>query len=268
MVGPGKTASALRLKMIEDMQLRDFAQRTQEAYVRAVYALTAYYRRSPDLLSEEEIRGYFLHLIKETELSRSTIRQQLSGIKFFYSTTLGREWKVFEMITPHRGRVLPEVLSCAEVHRLLGAVSPQHPVPAPTADGSGADRRGGADRGGRARTAAPAGLRAVRGAVSAPRPVLAARRAHARRGPCTATTPFMITRLHQPHAHRSAVPDPARNGDAPARPYRGLRHRFAPRSNSNRRNQPPVYSPSTTHASCQAPRHGVVYRRGACHRMA
>lgn len=104
------------------MQLRDFALRTQEAYVRAVYGLAAFHRRSPDLLNEADIRAYFLHAVNTAKLSRSTVRQQLCGMKFFYETTLGRQWKVFDLITPRRGRVLPEVLSCAEVHRLLGAV--------------------------------------------------------------------------------------------------------------------------------------------------
>jgi len=122
MIGPGKKASPLRLKMIEDMQLRDFAEKTQEAYVHAVYALTKFCGRSPDLLNEKEIRDFFLHQVNEAGLSRATVRQRLCGIKFFYETTLGREWKIFNLVKPKRGRVLPDVLSCDEVHRLIDTV--------------------------------------------------------------------------------------------------------------------------------------------------
>ena len=48
--------SALRQKMLEDMQLRGFAVRTQEAYLLAVRQLARYYRKSPDQIEEEELR--------------------------------------------------------------------------------------------------------------------------------------------------------------------------------------------------------------------
>ena len=43
----------LRKRMIEDMQLRGFSERTQEAYVRAVRQLAAHYHKSPDQISED-----------------------------------------------------------------------------------------------------------------------------------------------------------------------------------------------------------------------
>jgi hypothetical protein len=45
--------------MIEDMQLRGFAERTQEAYLSAVRQLAKHYQKSPDQIDEEELRGYF-----------------------------------------------------------------------------------------------------------------------------------------------------------------------------------------------------------------
>ena len=47
--------TVLRQKMIEDMQLRGFALRTQEAYLLAVHQLARYYHKSPDLVTEEEL---------------------------------------------------------------------------------------------------------------------------------------------------------------------------------------------------------------------
>jgi integrase/recombinase XerD len=57
--------TALRQKMIEDMQLRGLSARTQEMYVRVVRQLAEYYRQPPDQLSQEELRQYFLHLNQE-----------------------------------------------------------------------------------------------------------------------------------------------------------------------------------------------------------
>ena len=112
----------LRRKMLEDMQLRDFAAKTQEAYLAAVKSLAGHYDRPPDLIAEKELRRYFLYLVNERKLSRSTVRQHLCGVKFFFEVTLGRKWSVFDLITPKRGLVLPVVLSREEVQRLLAAV--------------------------------------------------------------------------------------------------------------------------------------------------
>ena len=109
----------LRQKMIEDMQLRDFSEKTREAYVAAVKGLATHYSRAPDLIAEEEVRAYFLHLVNVRKLSRSTVRQHLCGVRFFFETTLGRKWPVFDLVTPKRGQVLPVVLSREEVQRLL-----------------------------------------------------------------------------------------------------------------------------------------------------
>jgi integrase/recombinase XerD len=49
----------LRRRMLEDMQLRGLAPKTQQAYIRAVRQLAEYYDKSPDQISEEELRLYF-----------------------------------------------------------------------------------------------------------------------------------------------------------------------------------------------------------------
>ena len=54
--------SPLRARMIEDMSLAGLADATQKAYIQAMRRLAAHYRRSPDLLSEEEVRCYLLGL--------------------------------------------------------------------------------------------------------------------------------------------------------------------------------------------------------------
>lgn len=112
----------LRRRMIEDMELRSLAERTQYAYVRAVVGLAEYYGRSPEALTEEEVRRYFVFLVEERKLDASTVNQHRSAVRFLYETTLGRRWEVFRKIRQKRGRRLPVVLSRAEVVRLLAAV--------------------------------------------------------------------------------------------------------------------------------------------------
>jgi site-specific recombinase XerD len=90
-----------------------------------VYNLTKYYKRSPDELTEEDIRNFFLHLINERRIAEGTLKTYQYGIKFFYETTLGRPWPVFDLIQPRKRKKLPVVLSLKEVRTLLGSIRNQ-----------------------------------------------------------------------------------------------------------------------------------------------
>jgi integrase/recombinase XerD len=118
--------TALRQKMIDDMQLRGFAERTQEAYLSAVRQLAKHYHKSPDQIDEEELRQYFLFLKNEKHAARNTCTIALCGIKFFFERTLGREWKTFDFLRPQREKKLPVVLSIAEVRSTLAHVRRPH----------------------------------------------------------------------------------------------------------------------------------------------
>ena len=113
----------LRRKMREDLQLHGYAEKTQTSYIDAVKGLAKFYHKSPDQLSEEQIRDFFLHLINERKAARSTVTIYLCGIKFFYEKTLGRDWVVFDLIRPKTREKLPVVLTPEEVHHLLSLVA-------------------------------------------------------------------------------------------------------------------------------------------------
>ena len=53
----------LRQRMIDDMAIRNMSPLTQKAYVRAVKNLSAFFGRSPDQLTFEDVRAYQLHLV-------------------------------------------------------------------------------------------------------------------------------------------------------------------------------------------------------------
>lgn len=113
----------LRQKMIDDMQLRRFAQKTQDAYVSAVAALAKYYKQSPDLLDKEKIQKYLLHLMEERHLAWSTCNVAVAGMRFFYTQTLGRD-SMHLGIPPMKSQTkLPEIFSFEEIERLLKCAS-------------------------------------------------------------------------------------------------------------------------------------------------
>ena len=86
--------SQLRERMIEDMILAGLALGTRQAYTQAVRRLAVRYRRSPDQLSEEEVRSYLLEL-RQQGVARGTFKIGLYGLRFLYQHTLHRDWGLF-----------------------------------------------------------------------------------------------------------------------------------------------------------------------------
>jgi len=114
--------TALRTRFIEDMQLHGFSPKTQDCYVGAVRGLARYFNKSPDLVTEEELRRYFLHLTLEKKVARATATIALCGIKFFFQNTVRRDWTSLKLLRPPRSKKLPVVLSREEVKAILARV--------------------------------------------------------------------------------------------------------------------------------------------------
>lgn len=115
--------TALRERMIEDLGLHGLSNQTQKLYVAAVQRLAKYYHKSPDEITDEELREYFLHLSNVKRVSGSTLTVALCGIKFFYEQTLHQPRKVLELVRPPRDQKLPVVLTVEEVRRILSCVN-------------------------------------------------------------------------------------------------------------------------------------------------
>src|SRR4051812_39636395 len=84
----------LRIRMIEDMRTAGLASGTQAIYLDGVRRLAAHYSRSPDLLSEEEVRAYLIGL-RERGVALGTFKTNHGGIQFLYRQTLDRDWQLF-----------------------------------------------------------------------------------------------------------------------------------------------------------------------------
>src|SRR3954454_7178751 len=110
--------SPLRQRMIEDMSIRQFGEKTRRDYIRQVREFTAFLGRSPDRAEPEDLRRYQLHL---AALGASYARMNVAGtaLRFFFHVTLGRPGfgdRMARIPSPER---LPVVLSPEEVALLL-----------------------------------------------------------------------------------------------------------------------------------------------------
>ncbi len=114
--------TALRQRFMDDLQLQGMSARTQQAYVRAVRQFAEHDGKSPDRITEEELRQYFRYVKNIKKWSRATITLALCGIKFFYEQTRPRAWTTLDVIRPPHESRLPVILTVEEVQQIL------HPV--------------------------------------------------------------------------------------------------------------------------------------------
>ena len=113
-------ATPLRQRMLEDMRMRKFEPKTQEAYVRAVRRLAAFLKRSPDTATVEDLRAFQLHLV-DSSVSPFTLNATLTALKFFFDVTVRRPDLMVGMQSVRLPQKLPVVLSREEVAKLIAA---------------------------------------------------------------------------------------------------------------------------------------------------
>lgn len=109
----------LRDRMTADMKLHGLAPGTQKVYLNAVERLARHYHRSPDRLTEQDLRDYFTYLVEEKEVASSTLRIQIFGVKFLFDKTLGRSWPTLRFLRARPRTKLPVVLDREEAQRLI-----------------------------------------------------------------------------------------------------------------------------------------------------
>jgi integrase/recombinase XerD len=112
--------SPLRQRMIEDMSLRHFGEKTQKDYIRAVKNLTIFLGRSPDTATAEDLRLFQLHLT-ESRVRPPTINFTVTALRFFFTVTLDRADAIKHLTFVAEPRKIPVVLSTEEVARFLEA---------------------------------------------------------------------------------------------------------------------------------------------------
>jgi len=97
--------------------------RTAKSYWACVRQLSEHFSKSPDRISPEELRQYFIFLKTEKQVARQTSTQALCAIKLFWEKTLRRPWpEEVELVRANPHFKLPVVLSAKEVRKILGCV--------------------------------------------------------------------------------------------------------------------------------------------------
>jgi len=128
---------ALRARMIEDIRVRGFTEKTRNDYIRNVRSLAAFIGRSPDMATAEDLRRFQLHQT-QTGMQPPSINSAVAALRFFFTVTLDRPDLARRLTIVREPRRLPAVLSVEEVTLLLQAApGPKYKAALATAYGAG-----------------------------------------------------------------------------------------------------------------------------------
>ena len=96
------TLDSWRVRMGQDMRLRDFRPRTQEGYQLAVKLFLRWAQCQPLEVDEEQVRSYFLYLRETRKQAPSSINIAVCALRFFFTHTVGRDWRRPEISSTRR----------------------------------------------------------------------------------------------------------------------------------------------------------------------
>lgn len=104
-------------RYLDELTLQGKSPRTIEMYSRYIRKISEYFDCCPDQLSTEQLKHYFLELV-ETR-SWSAVKVARNAIQFLYKHVLDRPWEWFKIVKPPKVQPLQDVLSVAEVAKLI-----------------------------------------------------------------------------------------------------------------------------------------------------
>jgi integrase/recombinase XerD len=82
----------LRQMMLDELQRRNYSQKTAYNYLHAVEDLSKYFHCSPTRLGPDHIRQYQAYLFRERKLQAGTIACCTAALRFLYVKTLRRPY--------------------------------------------------------------------------------------------------------------------------------------------------------------------------------
>jgi integron integrase len=129
----------LKEQFHEVCRFKHVSLRTEEAYWGWVVRLVRFFngRIHPRDLSGGQLGEFLSHLASVDKVAASTQNQALNALMFLYREVLHLERAVGDFERVRRPARLPEVLSQAEVKRVLAAIPPEHQLPVQLLYGTG-----------------------------------------------------------------------------------------------------------------------------------
>jgi integrase len=114
-----KRFESLYMRHLKLLKLQGKSKATIDAYSRAVRRVSSHFDCSPDGLTQDQLEDYFLQLVESH--SWSTVKLDRCGLQFFWKHVLKIEWQWLNIVKPPNVRTIPDILTPAEIERLIEA---------------------------------------------------------------------------------------------------------------------------------------------------
>jgi integrase/recombinase XerD len=101
-----------------ELHIRKYSIRTHELYIKMNAELLRFTNKSPDEITNDDIRRFLFHYVTAKERKASTINCMINALKFYYGITLKREF-IYSFVRPKQDKKIPDVLSKEEVSLLI-----------------------------------------------------------------------------------------------------------------------------------------------------
>jgi integrase/recombinase XerD len=115
-----KPVIAFRQRLLEDMAVRHFSEKSTHDYLRHIDRFLAFLGRAPETATADDLRDFQVHL-NQDGVRPASFNSAVSALRFFFCTTLGQPGLGHQLARMHYPRKLPRVLSPEDVMRLLEA---------------------------------------------------------------------------------------------------------------------------------------------------
>jgi len=121
-LSPVPASNGLRQRLVEDMTVRGFSEKTCRYYIRIVAGFAVFLGRSPATTTPEDVRRFQIY---QSALGTGVpaMNCTVAALRFFFTHTLDRPDLARKLIRLPYLRKLPNVLAPDEVARLLAATT-------------------------------------------------------------------------------------------------------------------------------------------------
>ena len=106
-------------QLLQCLKLQGKADNTIDSYSRAVRRVMKHFDCLPEVLTQDDLKDYFAALVESH--SWSTVKVDRLGLQFYWRYVLNKDWLWIDIVKPPKVKTLPDILTPAEIERLIGA---------------------------------------------------------------------------------------------------------------------------------------------------
>ncbi|MDP2784714.1 MAG: site-specific integrase [Sulfurimicrobium sp.] len=105
--------------LLKRLKLRGMQPKTIESYSHGVRRAAAHFDYRIDDLSKDQLTDYFAQILDQ--LSWSTLKHDLYGLKFYYAYVLDKPWPGAELTKAPKVSRLPDIVTVAQMQQIVDA---------------------------------------------------------------------------------------------------------------------------------------------------